>query len=51
MPVGVQLIAPPWREDILFRIAARLEAEGVVGAALPSTLGIQPLREPQPHAL
>ena len=51
MPVGVQLIAPPWREDILFRIAAQLEAEGVVGAVQPSTLGFQSLREPQPHAL
>ena len=38
LPVGVQLIAAPWREDLLFRLAARLEAEGVVGAALPSAL-------------
>ena len=49
MPVGVQLIAPPWREDLLFRIAARLEAEGVVGAALPCTL--EHRRELQPNAL
>ena len=47
MPVGVQLIAPPWREDRLFAIAARLEAEGVIGAALPSALAVN--RELQPH--
>ncbi|WP_455383882.1 AtzE family amidohydrolase [Acidihalobacter prosperus] len=28
LPIGVQLIAPPWREDIALRVAARLEAEG-----------------------
>ncbi len=49
MPVGVQLIAAPWREDLLFAIAAWLEAQGVVGAALPSTLAFKPAREPQPH--
>jgi AtzE family amidohydrolase len=38
LPVGVQLIAAPWREDFLFRLAARLETEGVVGAVPPSTL-------------
>jgi Asp-tRNA(Asn)/Glu-tRNA(Gln) amidotransferase A subunit family amidase len=32
LPVGVQLIAAPWREDLLLRIAARLEDEGVIGA-------------------
>lgn len=49
MPVGVQLIAPPWREDRLFVAAARLEAAGVIGAARPSTL--EPFAEAQPHAL
>jgi AtzE family amidohydrolase len=29
LPIGVQLIAPPWREDALFRVAARLEQLGV----------------------
>jgi len=29
MPIGVQLIAPPWREDLALRAAARLEREGV----------------------
>ncbi len=28
LPIGVQLIAAPWREDIALRVAARLEAEG-----------------------
>ena len=51
LPVGVQLIAPPWREDLLFRVAARLQAEGVVGAALPSALVTHPSREPEPHAV
>ena len=30
MPIGVQLIAPPWREDLAFRAAALLERAGVV---------------------
>jgi len=29
MPVGVQVIAPPWREDIALRIAFALEQSGV----------------------
>src|SRR5690606_9023703 len=38
-PIGVQLIAPPWREDLLLRTAARLEAGGLFGAnPLPETL-------------
>ena len=32
LPVGVQLIAAPFNEAVLFRVAARLEADGVVGA-------------------
>jgi AtzE family amidohydrolase len=38
LPMGVQLIAAPWREDILMRTAAWLEAEGVIGARRPSAL-------------
>lgn len=30
MPIGVQLIAPPWREDLALRAAAQLERQGVV---------------------
>ena len=29
LPIGVQLIAAPWREDALFRVAAALEAAGI----------------------
>ena len=32
LPVGVQLIAAPWRESSLFRVAAALESAGVIGA-------------------
>ncbi|MEO6339497.1 MAG: AtzE family amidohydrolase [Caulobacteraceae bacterium] len=32
MPAGVQIIGAPWREDLLLRVAAWLEREGVVGA-------------------
>ena len=35
MPVGVQVIAPPWREDIALRVAAALERAGVVSAPRP----------------
>jgi AtzE family amidohydrolase len=30
MPIGVQIIAPPWREDIALRVAHALERMGVV---------------------
>ncbi len=35
MPIGVQLIAAPWREDILFRVAGALEAAGICAAPTP----------------
>ena len=35
LPVGVQIIAPPWREDIALRIAHALEQSGVVGSRQP----------------
>ncbi|MBY0339360.1 MAG: AtzE family amidohydrolase [Acetobacteraceae bacterium] len=35
LPIGVQLIAPPWREDALFRVAAHLETLGVCAAPTP----------------
>ena len=34
LPLGVQLIGPPFSESTLFRVAARLEAEGVVAAPI-----------------
>jgi 1-carboxybiuret hydrolase len=35
LPIGVQIIAPPWREDIALRIAHALENMGVVAASRP----------------
>jgi len=36
LPIGVQIIAAPWREDVALRIAHALEAAGAVGATKPS---------------
>jgi aspartyl-tRNA(Asn)/glutamyl-tRNA(Gln) amidotransferase subunit A len=36
LPIGVQIIAPPWREDVALRIAHALEQTGVVAAHRPS---------------
>jgi aspartyl-tRNA(Asn)/glutamyl-tRNA(Gln) amidotransferase subunit A len=38
MPIGVQIIAAPWREDIALRIAGALERIGVVSAPPPRGL-------------
>ena len=35
MPIGVQLIAPPWREDIALRAAYALERMGAAAAPAP----------------
>jgi amidase/aspartyl-tRNA(Asn)/glutamyl-tRNA(Gln) amidotransferase subunit A len=35
LPIGVQLIAAPWREDLLFRIAAALENAGACACPEP----------------
>jgi 1-carboxybiuret hydrolase len=35
MPIGVQVIAAPWREDVALRIAHALEQAGVVAATKP----------------
>jgi aspartyl-tRNA(Asn)/glutamyl-tRNA(Gln) amidotransferase subunit A len=35
MPIGVQIIAPPWREDFAFRVASALESIGAVSAPRP----------------
>jgi Asp-tRNA(Asn)/Glu-tRNA(Gln) amidotransferase A subunit family amidase len=29
MPIAVQVIAAPWREDLALRVAAQLESDGV----------------------
>ena len=36
LPVGVQIIAAPWREDLCFRVAAALAARGAARAPLPA---------------
>lgn len=38
LPVGVQLIAAPFNEAALFRVAAQLEADGVVAAPVAAPL-------------
>jgi AtzE family amidohydrolase len=38
MPIGVQIIAAPWREDIALRVAFALERGGVVSAPRPRGL-------------
>jgi aspartyl-tRNA(Asn)/glutamyl-tRNA(Gln) amidotransferase subunit A len=38
MPIGVQIIAAPWREDIALRVAHALERMGVAAAAAPRGL-------------
>jgi aspartyl-tRNA(Asn)/glutamyl-tRNA(Gln) amidotransferase subunit A len=39
MPIGVQIIAAPWREDIPLRIAHALEHAGVAAAGRPALEG------------
>jgi aspartyl-tRNA(Asn)/glutamyl-tRNA(Gln) amidotransferase subunit A len=36
LPLGVQVIAAPWREDVALRIARHLEAAGVAVAQRPA---------------
>jgi Asp-tRNA(Asn)/Glu-tRNA(Gln) amidotransferase A subunit family amidase len=39
LPIGVQVIAAPWREDLVLRVAAFLEGKGIAQAPLPAALG------------
>jgi aspartyl-tRNA(Asn)/glutamyl-tRNA(Gln) amidotransferase subunit A len=39
LPIGVQIITAPWREDVALRIAHALEQAGVVTAPKPTSLG------------
>jgi aspartyl-tRNA(Asn)/glutamyl-tRNA(Gln) amidotransferase subunit A len=36
LPIGVQVIAPPWREDLALRVAYALEQQGVAAAPRPN---------------
>jgi 1-carboxybiuret hydrolase len=38
MPIGVQIIAAPWREDVALRVAFALEKMGAVSAPPPRIL-------------
>jgi 1-carboxybiuret hydrolase len=38
MPIGVQIIAAPWREDVALRVAFALERAGVASAPEPRGL-------------
>ncbi len=35
LPIGVQVIGPAWREDLVLRVAAALERSGTCVAKLP----------------
>jgi Asp-tRNA(Asn)/Glu-tRNA(Gln) amidotransferase A subunit family amidase len=35
LPIGIQVIAAPYHEALVLRVAAFLEAEGVVSAPVP----------------
>jgi len=39
LPIGVQIIAAPWREDVALRIAYALEADKVAVAPRPQQWG------------
>lgn len=39
LPIGVQLIAAPWREDLALRLAHQLEKAGVVAAPVANITG------------
>ena len=39
LPIAVQIIAAPWREDLALRIAYHLEAAGIVRAPPPPEVG------------
>ncbi len=36
LPIGVQIIAAPWREDVALRVAAELEKSGVAAVTRPT---------------
>jgi aspartyl-tRNA(Asn)/glutamyl-tRNA(Gln) amidotransferase subunit A len=42
LPIAVQIVAAPWREDVALRIAWQLEREGVVAAPRPAQLASAP---------
>jgi aspartyl-tRNA(Asn)/glutamyl-tRNA(Gln) amidotransferase subunit A len=39
LPIAIQIVAAPWREDVALRIAAVLEHKGAVAAPKPALRG------------
>jgi aspartyl-tRNA(Asn)/glutamyl-tRNA(Gln) amidotransferase subunit A len=37
LPIGVQVVAAPWREDLCLRVAQQLEQQGVATCRLPTS--------------
>jgi hypothetical protein len=48
LPIGVQIIAAPWREDVALRIAYALEQAGIAAAPRPAWSGASSFGEPGP---
>jgi aspartyl-tRNA(Asn)/glutamyl-tRNA(Gln) amidotransferase subunit A len=42
LPIAVQIVAAPWREDVALRIAWQLEREDIVAAPRPAQLASAP---------
>ena len=42
LPIGVQIIAAPWREDLVLRIAHRLQTAGIAHAPVAALDGVAP---------
>jgi len=39
LPIGIQIIAPAWREDLALRVAAQMERDGGASVPVPKGLG------------
>ena len=46
LPIGVQVIAPPWREDLALRVARALELDKVVSAPVAHFVDERPTHTP-----
>jgi len=42
LPLGIQIVAAPWREDLVLRVAAAAQALGVLASPTPSWLSEKP---------
>jgi Asp-tRNA(Asn)/Glu-tRNA(Gln) amidotransferase A subunit family amidase len=42
LPLGVQIVAAPWREDLVLRVAAAAQALGVLAAPSPGSQSDMP---------